>query len=87
MKIIRKLVRRLRRGGGASTPTSEEEIRRDEKDRSKIEPGVEIWEEEENKEDEDFLDGRTKNAIPARYKSDSDESIIYSKNGIAEGCC
>ena len=35
----------------------------------------------------DFLKGRTQHVIPARYETDSDESISFLDNIITEGCC
>ena len=65
----------------------------DEEDRSEIEPRIEIWKDDENKEEDkeyserDFLQSRPKNVIPARYKSESDESITFPNDVIAMRCC
>ena len=54
---------------------------------------VEIWEDEENKEENeeglegDFLEGRAQNVIPAGYESDSNESMTFPNHIIREECC
>ena len=35
----------------------------------------------------EYLKGRQRNAIAARYESDLDEFITFLKHVIAEGCC
>ena len=71
----------------------EEDVGREEEDRSEIEAKVEIWEDEENMEEDEedfegvFLGGKPESAIPVRYESDSDESITFPSHVIVEGYC
>ena len=37
--------------------------------------------------EEDFLEGRPQNAIPARNESDPDDSITFIYHIIADGSC
>ena len=53
------------------------DIRKGEEDEKELEEDLE----------ENFLEGRIQYVIQARYNSDSDESISFSDNIIAEECC